>query len=135
MKCLCLLHFSVNKSKTSTITLVCTSGYNRTVFADVADSNDSFYFFSPFACIVNHHMTGGLSTGSVLIVLLFIGCVFYFVGGAIVLHCIRGARGKEMIPNIDFWQNLPSLIKDGLIFTLNGCRPTAVATADSYDRI
>lgn len=61
--------------------------------------------------MVVRHTTGGLSTGSVLLLLLFLGCVFYFVGGAIVLHCIRGARGKEMIPNIDFWQNLPGLVK------------------------
>ncbi|GJQ72439.1 hypothetical protein Trydic_g3515 [Trypoxylus dichotomus] len=129
------LLLSVNKVKISTISLVCTNGFNHTVFTDVADSNNSFYMFSPSACTINHHTVGGLSTGSVLIVLLFIGCVLYFVGGALVLHCIRGARGKEMIPNIDFWQNLPSLVKDGLIFVLNGCRPTAVTTADSYDRI
>nr|XP_022900450.1 cation-dependent mannose-6-phosphate receptor-like [Onthophagus taurus] len=121
----------------SRIGLICTEHFNESVLVekDISKVNEPVLFiFSNKGCaiIIQHH---GMSTGGTLVVLLLVGFAVYFVGGAIVLYCIRGARGKEMIPNIDFWQNLPGLVKDGVIYLLNGCRPTAVSTAESYDRI
>lgn len=46
-----------------------------------------------------------------LVILFVVACLIYFVGGALVLHFLRGAQGLEMIPNIDFWRQLPGLIK------------------------
>ncbi|XP_057660435.1 cation-dependent mannose-6-phosphate receptor-like [Diorhabda carinulata] len=88
---------------------------------------------SPTLCIKTEHH--GMSGGSTFLLILFIGLVIYFVGGALVLYFIRGARGAELIPNVDFWTNLPGLVKDGLIFLLSGCKPNFVTTAESYDRI
>ena len=34
----------------------------------------------------------------------------YFVGGAVTLKLLRGAEGREMIPNYDFWVDLPNLV-------------------------
>jgi len=45
----------------------------------------------------------------VVVLYLGIGCAYNFKA--------KGARGVEMIPNIDFWRGLPSLIGDGLRFT------------------
>ncbi|XP_046983635.1 cation-dependent mannose-6-phosphate receptor-like [Schistocerca americana] len=75
---------------------------------------------------------GGLSTGSVLCILLFVFLGVYFVGGALALRLLRGATGREMVPNIEFWSALPELVKDGVTFTLNGCR---VRPANLYDSI
>lgn len=58
----------------------------------------------------------GLSNGSIFLLLLFITALMYFLGGALLLYFIRGARGIEIIPNIDFWMNLPGLVKVNNIF-------------------
>lgn len=42
---------------------------------------------------------------------MIIGVIAYFVIGVIVMKKVKGAEGKEMIPNYDFWSNLPGLIK------------------------
>jgi hypothetical protein len=52
-----------------------------------------------------------LSTGSVLVIVFFVFTTLYFVGGAIALRLLRGAKGKEMIPNYDFWVDLPNLVR------------------------
>jgi len=52
----------------------------------------------------------GLSTGSVLVILFFVFTTLYFVGGAVALKLLRGAEGREMIPNYDFWVDLPHLV-------------------------
>jgi hypothetical protein len=59
----------------------------------------------------SHHMEGGW--WFVIIVLILV--VVYVVVGVSV-QAIRGNRGLEMIPNLEFWKDFPSLIKDGCVF-------------------
>jgi hypothetical protein len=61
----------------------------------------------------------GLSTGSVLVILFVVFATLYFVGGAVALRLLRGAEGREMIPNYEFWVDLPSLVKVSILFILN----------------
>jgi hypothetical protein len=58
----------------------------------------------------------GLSTGSVLVIIFVVFATLYFVGGAVALRLIRGAEGREMIPNYDFWVDLPNLVKVSIFF-------------------
>jgi len=74
--------------------------------------------------------TDGLSVGSVLVIVFFVFTTLYFVGGAVALKLLRGAEGREMIPNHDFWVDLPNLVSDGFTFVITGCQ-----TSPSYDRI
>ncbi|PSN53026.1 hypothetical protein C0J52_01150 [Blattella germanica] len=74
--------------------------------------------------------SGGLSTGSVLVIIFFVFVAIYFIGGAIALKLLRGAEGREMIPNYDFWADLPNLVRDGTVFMFSGCQSTP-----TYDRI
>ncbi|KAK0070612.1 hypothetical protein PV326_002301, partial [Microctonus aethiopoides] len=71
----------------------------------------------------------GLSTGSVLVILLCVFSSLYFIGGAVALKVFRGAVGLELIPNYDFWSDLPGLVRDGVAFTFSGC------SIVSYERI
>jgi hypothetical protein len=41
----------------------------------------------------------------------FVFTILYFVGGAVALRLLRGAEGREMIPNYDFWVDLPNLVR------------------------
>eukprot|EP00941_MAST-03F_sp_MAST-3F-sp1_P001317 g1317.t1 len=50
---------------------------------------------------------------------MFCLCGFiYCVGGAIYNWRVVGAQGKEMIPHLEVWQEFPSLVKDGVRYTL-----------------
>ncbi|CAN7985058.1 unnamed protein product, partial [Ixodes hexagonus] len=79
----------------------------------------------------------GLSAGSVLLILFFVGVLLYLVGGVILKHS-NGARGWEMIPHQQFWSELPSLIVEGCVFFVKFVTCQANPTAGgnrSYDDI
>ncbi|XP_018322197.1 uncharacterized protein LOC108734927 [Agrilus planipennis] len=121
-------------NQSAVITLACTNLQNSYLLALPPDSSTyNLVLFSPHSCVLLYHR--GLSTGSVLLIIFFVCLTVYLVGGVLVLHFLRGARGKEMIPNYEFWSGLPSLVRDGFLFLLNGCNPISVPTAESYDRI
>jgi cation-dependent mannose-6-phosphate receptor len=58
----------------------------------------------------------------------------YLFGGMVVRYFFLGARGMEMVPNLDFWRDLPTLVRDGVRFLQNGCR-VVPAPDDTYDAI
>jgi hypothetical protein len=60
---------------------------------------------------ISQNSNKGLSTGSVLVIVFFVFTILYFVGGAVALKFLRGAQGREMIPNYDFWVDLPNLVR------------------------
>ncbi|XP_046741775.1 uncharacterized protein LOC124408691 [Diprion similis] len=91
------------------------------VFNRSEESNFKLYLLSPNACKMAMHVAG-LSTGSVLVIILFIFSGIYFLGGALALKLLRGATGWEMLPNQKFWFDLPALVRDGIAFTFNCCR-------------
>ena len=63
----------------------------------------------------------GLSGGDVFLIIFFVGGFLYVAVGALVKHKRYNATGKDMMPNIDFWQDLPHLLKDGFRFTFQKC--------------
>jgi len=72
----------------------------------------------------------GMSGGTAFCLFFFIVCCVYFGGGILVRKFARGAEGNEMLPHYEFWSDLPNLIRDGVMFTLNGCQPEL-----TYERI
>lgn len=42
--------------------------------------------------------------------------MLYF-GIGIALQHRRGAQGKNLVPNYEFWSKIPGLIKDGCVFS------------------
>jgi hypothetical protein len=47
--------------------------------------------------------------------------VIYLVAGILFMKYKRGATGKEVIPNVEFWSSLPGLIKvGGYFYFFNG---------------
>ncbi|XP_072396066.1 cation-dependent mannose-6-phosphate receptor-like [Diabrotica undecimpunctata] len=127
-----MLTYANNSEPLAIITLLC-NRYKEPYLKITDLQKQSLILSSPKLCIQTEEH--GMSGGSIFLLILFIVAGIYFVGGAALLYFIRGARGVEMIPNIDFWRNLPGLVKDGLIFLLSGCKPNFVTTAETYDRI
>ncbi|XP_046329640.1 uncharacterized protein LOC124113380 [Haliotis rufescens] len=62
-------------------------------------------------------VTNQMSAGSVLVIIFLVFMVSYFVFGAMWNIACRGARGKEAVPNLEFWTDLPVYIADGFLFT------------------
>ncbi|XP_043262851.1 uncharacterized protein LOC122403410 [Colletes gigas] len=118
-----------HKNYTTKINLRCLNVVNGCFTVDAVVNNNYYLtLISPHACKVQLYAKG-LSTGSVLVILFIIFTGIYFIGGVIALKLLRGATGWEMIPNHEFWGELPSLIRDGITFTFSCCRE------GSYDRI
>jgi len=62
-----------------------------------------------------------ISIGWLLIILAFVLFVLYIVGGSVYKWKIKKEPlGVNIIPNIEFWKELPFLVKDGFIFTGTG---------------
>lgn len=105
--------------------------------ASVQSGNDTkLVLFSQFACPVTIEEISKHSTGGVLLILFLIGSFTYFTVGSIVRFMYLGARGIEVIPNLEFWKDLPALVRDGVRFLQNGCRVARrEPDPDSYDAI
>jgi len=43
--------------------------------------------------------------------------VVYFVSGFAYKSLVKGTRGIESIPHVDYWRDLPGLMADGFRFT------------------
>ncbi|XP_071500326.1 uncharacterized protein [Diadema antillarum] len=52
----------------------------------------------------------GLTAGGVICIVFICGLCAYFIFGALYMFFFRGARGVEIIPNVNFWRELPILI-------------------------
>jgi len=63
---------------------------------------------------------GGLSGGSVFLIIFFVSLFVYFAGG-VGYNYYNGAQGVELIPQVEFWKDLPFLVKDGVMFCVGLC--------------
>jgi len=60
---------------------------------------------------------GGVTWGSEAILVVFVLFACYCIGGIVYNKKVKGASGKEMIPNVDRWLLLPGLVRDGCTYT------------------
>lgn len=136
------LVFTVNTTAVTTFQLLCLNHDTSYIFVnnqpktkEPADETN-LLLFSSYACLVTIEEITQSSTGKVLLILFFIGTFTYFTIGSIVRFMYLGARGIEVIPNLEFWKDLPSLVRDGARFLQNGCRvERSSPDPDSYDAI
>lgn len=106
-----------------TILLKCNSTVSGNVFQRVAEPvkpTYQVYFESSYAC--EGAASGGGGGGLIFIIIVFSLLGVYFIGGALYMKFARHAEGREIIPNHEFWFDLPSLIKDGCMFLVNKVR-------------
>lgn len=80
-----------------------------------AQTNTHLFVRSSLPLLVSNSVDVAFSSLTVLIVV-------YFVGGALFLKFARGAEGMDIIPNREFWSDLPTLCKDGIMFIVNKIR-------------
>ncbi|XP_052867280.1 uncharacterized protein LOC128273375 [Anopheles cruzii] len=128
------------ESAVTHVKLLCTNDKKSYLFLEPTAANnagnETLLLFSPYACPITIEDFSKPSTGTVLLIMLFISFLSYFLIGATVNAFYLGARGMEIIPNLDFWRSLPGLVRDGASFLQNGCRVERRApNPDSYDAI
>ncbi|XP_046565766.1 cation-dependent mannose-6-phosphate receptor-like [Haliotis rubra] len=67
---------------------------------------------------------GGISIGSILVIVFFGTFVVYLAGGVVLQTFVRRASGRDMVPNYGLWATMFGLIKDGVTFTISCGRRT-----------
>lgn len=78
---------------------------------------------------------GGLSAGSILLIIFFSALLAYLILGMLFRMFIIGAKGYEVIPNYEFWHSLPGLIQDGFAFTLQVILGGSTVSRAGYNEI
>lgn len=116
------IKYTVPEQKTLVVTLKCIPG----VMHELEINNEtSFTLTTMCACpdeakdicrTASHDSKSGLSTGSILLITFFVILLVY-VGFGILFNFCKGAHGVELLPNFEFWNELPKLIVDGFLFT------------------
>jgi len=103
------------------LTLVCDKGGVESSLVSITEPGTCIYDItikSKYACpIGGGGGVGGLSGGWVFVIILICGTALYLIVGVVVKWQVMHTEpGVELIPNIDFWRELPGLIKDGFFF-------------------
>lgn len=73
-----------------------------------------------------------VSIGTVICIVVLGLLVVYLATGITFQRVKRQASGKEVIPNVTFWQALPGLIKDGFVFSFGLCKKSS---SSSYQKL
>jgi hypothetical protein len=60
---------------------------------------------------------GGVSGGTIFVIILFTGAILYVIGGVVYNKFQLQKDGIELLPNVEFWREVPGYIQDGAMFT------------------
>jgi len=116
--------------RTSEVTCICDQSYTgKPGLTSQGELYSKFKFEMRHACcckdVCKDGMTAGeggsLSGGSILLILCFVLLAVYLLIGTLFMKYKKGAIGTEIVPNKDFWTDIPHLVKDGLTFVLSPC--------------
>ncbi|XP_065845833.1 uncharacterized protein [Oscarella lobularis] len=111
-----LYYIGGEDGRTSRIELTCsTEDGSLVAFGETIELEYDFELKSIYAC-AQVPQPSALSPGSVLLLIFFVGFIVYFCVGMIVMRFGRHAEGREIVPNVLFWTQLPGLVKDGVLF-------------------
>ncbi|CAG5121020.1 unnamed protein product [Candidula unifasciata] len=118
------IRFNMMSSTFTRFTYVkCVCGAASTfIFDNEYSSNDFNFIFTSNHCCPNYsppgvRVTVTVSPGTVLVIIFFTGIIAYFLFGTIFQIVLRKAEGRERIPNVSFWSDLPGLVMAGFKFT------------------
>jgi len=117
-------------ARSTTLNVLCASAFNRAdKSADTVAETACTYQITMYltaACgtkgsggnTKDKSSGGGLSGGSVFLIIFFVSLFVYFAAG-IGYNAYRGQQGVELVPNVEFWKDLPFLVKDGVMFCVH----------------
>jgi len=112
---------SGNVPRQTTLVITCnpsTQTFSKPVITEPTSCHYFISFNSKFACPTGH-LEGKDLGGWIFVILVLVGFALYFIIGIIIKIVVYKATGKEIIPNSEFWSDLPSLMKDGAVYLFN----------------
>jgi hypothetical protein len=129
--------FGQQKPRVGVIQYKCGSGTSDTMTVSEEPNTCVFTLVleSKYACVGGGDDDGGssgLSGGWIFIIILVVVIPVYIVAGCIYKTTKAGTSGIESCPNIDFWRDLPGLIKDGFRWVFSGFKKGGDS---SYDEL
>ena len=104
----------------TTIVLKCDRTIQNYTQVKVTEPEPCHYqisFSSKYACPDGRE--GEFEGGWIFVIIVLVGLALYFIIGIIIKIAVFKASGKDIIPNTEFWVELPGLIKDGIVFLFN----------------
>lgn len=113
--------------RTAHVQLQCVGTQSTTTVTASGEQIPDNYYFTVSGNITCPVMTantnpgndgGGITFGSVLVIIFFTIVVFYLVLGSLYMRFRKNATGKDIIPNYSVWVRLFSSAKDGAIFVI-----------------
>lgn len=102
----------------------------RVIEENTNKSGDCYYLFeveSRIAC--SRQKSSSISIGWLLIIIVLVVAATYLVVGFLYQRFVQQAKGREQIPNLEFWTKFGNLAADGCDFM---CRCKRTEEARSY---
>ncbi|GJJ76851.1 autophagy-related protein 27 [Entomortierella parvispora] len=107
------------KDKSAVITFICDESVTDDKVGPTLSpySDDAAYYFtwkSKVACplAIPLPVQQGMSGFGVFMTVLIVLGLIYVIAGAVYNHQVYGAKGLDLLPNLDFWRDVPGLIVD-----------------------
>jgi len=75
-----------------------------------------------------------ISGGAIFLILIFCSLFVYVVAGCVFKTFRRGTTGIESCPNVEFWRDLPLLVKEGCVATFTCCRSSS-SSSSNYETV
>ncbi|KAF8935102.1 hypothetical protein BGZ52_001447 [Haplosporangium bisporale] len=107
-----------SRNQSAVITFICDKSATDVkvapTFTSYVDGVASFTWKTEHACPIHTELptAPGMSGFSVFMTVLFVFAVIYVVLGAVYNHQVYGAKGLDLLPNLDFWRDFPGLVVD-----------------------
>ncbi|XP_031551263.1 uncharacterized protein LOC116288596 [Actinia tenebrosa] len=116
------------------ITIICNEEEEGKLDLFVADERSGSWTYTS-TLQTKHACFSPLSIGSIILITFVSVVVVYFVAGIVFNKFKRGASGKDICPNYGFWSDLPFLVKDGIVFSVQTCRSKVSGRKEDYASI
>ncbi|KAG0342785.1 hypothetical protein BG004_005590 [Podila humilis] len=107
-----------NVNQTAVITFICDKSVTDInavpTFVSHIDGVASFTWKTEHACPYHTALpvASGMSGFGIFMTVLFVFAAIYVVLGAAYNHQVYGAKGLDLLPNLDFWRDFPGLVVD-----------------------
>ncbi|CAO1435897.1 unnamed protein product [Diamesa tonsa] len=131
---LVMLFTKTADSSVSTITLVCTPNDKTSLlYVPFTSDQKNLTLYSSHACLTKEPVPEPHGFFYILFVIIVTFAFAYLMIGMLVRFFLIGARGFEVIPNLDFWKKVQVSIWLAFVFVKNGCR--VIPADNTYDSI
>jgi len=123
-------------NRSSLIKFLCTPGKTDTLNFSIVEDNQCYWiaqFETEYACPEYPAAAAKkISPGSIILIALAVVIPLYIIIGCIYKSKRLETKGSDSCPNVEFWRDLPSLVRDGARFTFRGCKK---GTGNAYEEL